>query len=195
VITEKKSRERVMAEITISYVLRLANEHGCPMSREQALAFLNQQGRAYEMWKQMMQAGEDFIARSLWGADTLLPSDTLAAAYRWPSKGSPALPDFTCMQEPSRNQQPAPPGPRDQASAVATATRVPSRTCLGDGSSGAGSHVVQPPGHARSGEMQPRLGTLKQPGRAITSGCDEDYSVGTVGGTDWCGQHPSVVGI
>lgn len=55
----------MMAEITISHLLRLANEHGCSVSREQALAFLNQQGRAFEMWKQMMQAGEEFIARSL----------------------------------------------------------------------------------------------------------------------------------
>jgi len=52
----------VIAEITLSHVLRLANDHGCSVSREQALAFLNQQGRAYEMWKHMMQAGEDFIA-------------------------------------------------------------------------------------------------------------------------------------
>jgi len=48
-MTEKKDRERVMAEITISYVLRLASE----------------EGRAYEMWKHMMQAGEEFIASSL----------------------------------------------------------------------------------------------------------------------------------
>ena len=37
------------------------------MSREQALEFLNEEGRAYEMWKHMMQAAEDFIARSLRG--------------------------------------------------------------------------------------------------------------------------------
>lgn len=66
-MTQKKDRDRVMAEITLSHLLRLANEHGCSVSREQALAFLNQQGRAFEMWKQMMQAGEDFIARSLLG--------------------------------------------------------------------------------------------------------------------------------
>jgi hypothetical protein len=29
------------------------------------LAFLNEQGRAFEMWKHMMQAGEEFIASSL----------------------------------------------------------------------------------------------------------------------------------
>jgi hypothetical protein len=64
-MTEKKDRERVMAEITISYVLRLASEQGCSVSREQARVFLNEEGRAYEMWKHMMQAGEEFIAASL----------------------------------------------------------------------------------------------------------------------------------
>jgi len=40
-----------MAEITLPHLLRLANEQGCSVSREQALAFLNEQGRAFEMWK------------------------------------------------------------------------------------------------------------------------------------------------
>jgi len=66
-MTRRKDRDRVMAEITLSYLLRLANKNGCPVSREQALVFLNQQGFAHEMWRQMMQAGEDFIARSLLG--------------------------------------------------------------------------------------------------------------------------------
>jgi len=56
-MTEKKDRDRVMAEITLSHLLRLATEQGSPVSREQALAFLNQEGRAFEMWKHMMQAG------------------------------------------------------------------------------------------------------------------------------------------
>jgi hypothetical protein len=64
-MTEKKDRDRVMAEITLPHLLRLATEQGFPVSREQALAFLNQEGRAFEMWKQMMQAGEEFIAGSL----------------------------------------------------------------------------------------------------------------------------------
>jgi hypothetical protein len=55
----------VMAEITLSHLLRLATELGCPVSRKQALAFLNQEGRAFEIWKQMMQADEDFIKCSL----------------------------------------------------------------------------------------------------------------------------------
>ena len=64
-MTQKKDRDRVMAEITLPHLLRLANEHGCSVSREQALAFLNEQGRAFEMWKHMMQAGEEFVASSL----------------------------------------------------------------------------------------------------------------------------------
>jgi len=64
-MAEKKNRERVMAEITLSHLLLLANEQGCPVSREQALVFLNQEGHAYEMWKQMMQAGEEFLKCSL----------------------------------------------------------------------------------------------------------------------------------
>ena len=64
-MTQKKDRDRVMAEITLPHLLRLANEHGCSVSREQALAFLNEQGRAFEMWKHVMQAGEEFIASSL----------------------------------------------------------------------------------------------------------------------------------
>lgn len=55
----------MIAEITLSHLMRLANEQGCPVSREQALAFLDQEGRAFEMWKHMMQAAEEFIAGSL----------------------------------------------------------------------------------------------------------------------------------
>ena len=64
-MSEKKDRERVIAEITLSHLMRLADEQGCPVSREQALAFLNREGRAFELWKHMMQAAEDFIAGSL----------------------------------------------------------------------------------------------------------------------------------
>lgn len=64
-MTDKKDRERVIAEITLSHLIRLGNEQGYPVSRQQALAFLNQEGRAFEMWKHMMQAAEDFIAGSL----------------------------------------------------------------------------------------------------------------------------------
>ena len=62
---DKKDRERVIAEITLSHLIRLGIEQGCPVSRQQALAFLNQEGRAFEMWKHMMEAAEEFIAVSL----------------------------------------------------------------------------------------------------------------------------------
>ena len=55
----------MIAEITLSHLMRLGNEQGCPVSQEQALAFLNQEGRAFEMWKHMMRAAEDFITCSL----------------------------------------------------------------------------------------------------------------------------------
>ena len=64
-MTQKKDRDRVMAEITLSHLLRLANEQGCSVSPEQARVFLNEEGRAYEMWMHMMQAGEEFITASL----------------------------------------------------------------------------------------------------------------------------------
>jgi hypothetical protein len=64
-MNDKKNRERVIAEITLSHLIRLGNEQGRPVSRQQALAFLNQEGRAFEMWKYMMQAAEEFIAGSL----------------------------------------------------------------------------------------------------------------------------------
>lgn len=63
--TEKKGRERVIAEITLSHLIRLGNEQGRPVSQQQALALLNQEGRAFEVWKHMMQAAEEFIAGSL----------------------------------------------------------------------------------------------------------------------------------
>ena len=62
-MSKKKDRERVIAEITLSHLMRFGSEQGYPVSREQALAFLNREGRAFEMWKHMMQAAEDFIAR------------------------------------------------------------------------------------------------------------------------------------
>jgi hypothetical protein len=64
-MTDKKDRERVIAEITLSHLIRLGNEQGYPVSRQQAVAFLNQEGRAFEMWKYMMQAAEVFIVGSL----------------------------------------------------------------------------------------------------------------------------------
>ena len=65
---QKRDRERVLAEITLSYLMRLAIEQGCPVSREQALEFLNEEGRAYEMWKSHDAGGGGFYRTQLTGA-------------------------------------------------------------------------------------------------------------------------------
>lgn len=62
---EKKKREKVVAEITVAHLIQIAAEAGRALSEEEAIRFLNQHGRAYEMWKQMMQAAEEYIKRSL----------------------------------------------------------------------------------------------------------------------------------
>ena len=64
-MTEKKKREKVVAEITLTHLTEFAEGLGLRMSHEEAIAFLNQNGRAYDMWKHMMHAAEDFIACSL----------------------------------------------------------------------------------------------------------------------------------
>jgi hypothetical protein len=35
------------------------------MTQEDAIAFLNRNGRAYDMWKHMMRAGEEYIKQTL----------------------------------------------------------------------------------------------------------------------------------
>ncbi|HKN34307.1 MAG TPA: hypothetical protein VJX16_13800 [Terriglobales bacterium] len=64
-MTGKKKREKVTAEITAAYLSQFAGELGAVMTREEAIAFLNRDGRAYGMWKQMMQAGEEYIKNTL----------------------------------------------------------------------------------------------------------------------------------
>ena len=65
-MTPERHRDRVMAEITLFHLMQMASERDRSVSREQAMAFLNQE-RAQEMWLHMMQAGLDFIACSLLG--------------------------------------------------------------------------------------------------------------------------------
>ena len=80
----------MIAEITLSHVLRLATEQDSPVSREQGLAFLNQEGHAYEMWKHMMQAAEDFIGCSLL-LQYISPESLLSHAVANPSTVSRSL--------------------------------------------------------------------------------------------------------
>jgi len=62
---DKKRREKVVAEITVAHLTQFAAEVGRALSTEEALSFLNQHGRAYEMWKHMMLAGEEYIKTAL----------------------------------------------------------------------------------------------------------------------------------
>ncbi len=54
-------REHVTAEITVVHVVEFAREVGGNMSAEDAAAMLNQGEVAYDMWKHMMRAGEEYI--------------------------------------------------------------------------------------------------------------------------------------
>jgi len=60
-MTEKRKREKVVAEITTAHLMQLVHEQGRSLDQQQALSFLNEEGRAYLMWKQMMYAGENYI--------------------------------------------------------------------------------------------------------------------------------------
>jgi len=57
--------ERVTAEITTADVLRIAREVGMPVSTKEAELFLRDGSRAHRMWKQMVEAGRQYIAEAL----------------------------------------------------------------------------------------------------------------------------------
>ena len=77
--------ERVTAEITSNDVLRIAREVGMPVSAKEAESFLRDGARAHRMWKQMMEAGRQYIAETLeaerrdlwWSEISSEPSDSL----------------------------------------------------------------------------------------------------------------------
>ncbi len=60
-LTKKCWREKVTAEITLTHLQQFAAESGSHMSTDEVAAFLNQDGRAHDMWLRMMQAGEDYM--------------------------------------------------------------------------------------------------------------------------------------
>jgi hypothetical protein len=64
-MTEKKKRQKVVAELTLAHLMQLAQEAGHSLSQEEAIALLNQDGRAYAMWKHMMRAGEEYFKSTL----------------------------------------------------------------------------------------------------------------------------------
>ena len=58
-------RQKVVAEMTAVHLQQFAREMGTSLSAPDALVFLNEHGRAYEMWKHMMRAGEEYIKAKL----------------------------------------------------------------------------------------------------------------------------------
>jgi hypothetical protein len=80
-MTEKKKREKVVAEITAAHLAHFASDVGVPMTQEEAVAFLNRDGRAYAMWKHMMQAGEDYIRNTV-QHDRTVPIRAQPTAHR-----------------------------------------------------------------------------------------------------------------
>ena len=62
---DRKPREKVVAEISVSSLVETAAQARGTLSPEEALAFLQQNGRAYDLWKKMMHAGEQYIRTSL----------------------------------------------------------------------------------------------------------------------------------
>jgi hypothetical protein len=69
-LKKKCWREKVTAEITLAHLQRFAAESGSEMSSAEVAAFLNQDGRAHDLWLHMMQAGEDYI-KSILGQSAL----------------------------------------------------------------------------------------------------------------------------
>jgi hypothetical protein len=64
-LTFETDTERVTAEITSSDVQRIAREVGMPVSAKEAELFLRDGARAHRMWKQMIEAGRQYIAEAL----------------------------------------------------------------------------------------------------------------------------------
>ncbi len=84
-MTEKKKREKVTAEITVAHLIQFARELGEHLSQEEAITFLNGDGRAYGMWQHMMHAAEEYVKTSL---KTAPIRGRITAAYRYSSRPS-----------------------------------------------------------------------------------------------------------
>lgn len=64
-LKKKCWREKVTAEITVAHLRQFAQEMGNNVSAAEMATFLNEKGRAQNVWMHMMQAGEEYIKSSL----------------------------------------------------------------------------------------------------------------------------------
>jgi hypothetical protein len=67
-LNKKIWREKVTAEITVAHLQQFAKELGANLSAADVAAFLNEKGRAQDIWTRMMQAGEEYIKSNLEGS-------------------------------------------------------------------------------------------------------------------------------
>jgi hypothetical protein len=61
----KCCRRKVTAEMTVGHLEQIAREMGISFDDGEGLEFLNQHGRAYEMWRVMMRAAEEYLKTEL----------------------------------------------------------------------------------------------------------------------------------
>jgi hypothetical protein len=64
-MTERKKREKVVAEITTGHLMDIAKDVGLSITVEEAIRILNRHGHAKEMWRRMMLAGENDAKEAL----------------------------------------------------------------------------------------------------------------------------------
>ena len=73
-LKKKCWREKVTAEITMAHLLQFVQEAGNHMTEAEVAQFLNENGRAQNVWTHMMQAAEDYIKSSLQNHGAVLPA-------------------------------------------------------------------------------------------------------------------------
>ncbi len=83
-LKKKCWREKVTAEITLAHLQQFARELGTTMTPAEVAAFLNEKGRAQDVWTHMMQAGEDYIKSTLASRQIGLHSMERSAVQRRP---------------------------------------------------------------------------------------------------------------
>ena len=81
-ILDRNKREKVIAELTCCHLMLMANAIGIDLSRNEAIAFLNEDGHAHEMWRRMMKAGQEYVLSTLQDANPKPKNHAWALAHR-----------------------------------------------------------------------------------------------------------------
>lgn len=61
----RRTRSKVVAEITVAHLRAFAAEVGCKLASDEAVALLNRGELAQQMWMQMMHAAEEYAKAAL----------------------------------------------------------------------------------------------------------------------------------